>query len=101
MTDLQVLTEKDEAILRAWLMRDPLYNLFMIGNLELLGLGAEELSFWGQFSPEGEMIGTAMRYRSTGASLRVKKLTGRPLRISWMRTSKFKSRFNNTLTTSD
>lgn len=63
MTDLRVLTEKDEPTLRAWLMRDPLYNLFMIGDLEMMGLGAEDLTFWGQFSPGGELIGAAMRYR--------------------------------------
>ena len=63
MPDLRLLTENDEPTLRALLMRDPLYNLFMIGDLEMMGLGAQELSFWGQFSAEAELIGTAMRYR--------------------------------------
>jgi predicted GNAT family acetyltransferase len=63
MTDPRVLRTNDEPALRAWLLREPLYNLFMIGDLEMMGMDAEELCFWGQFSPAGEMIGTAMRYR--------------------------------------
>ena len=38
-------------------MRDPLYNLFMIGDLEMFGLGADGLVYWGHFSPKGELIG--------------------------------------------
>ena len=64
MTDLRLLAEGDEAALRTLLMRDPLYNLFMIGDLEMMGMGATELSFWGQFSPGGELAGAAMRYRA-------------------------------------
>lgn len=63
MVDVRLLTKKNEPTLRALLLCDPLYNLFMIGDLETMGLGAEGLSFWGQFSPTGELIGTAMRYR--------------------------------------
>lgn len=63
MTDIRVLTANDEPQLRAWLMRDPLYNLFMIGDLEVMGLGADNLVFWGQFSPGDELTGVAMRYR--------------------------------------
>jgi len=63
MSDLRLLTDDDKAALRALLARDPLYNFFMIGDLEMLGLGAPGLSFWGQFSLEGELIGAAMRYR--------------------------------------
>lgn len=62
MTDVRALTRKDEPALHALLMRDPFYNLFMIGDLEMMGLGTKELSFWGRFSPTGEMIGAAMRY---------------------------------------
>jgi predicted GNAT family acetyltransferase len=63
MIHQRLLTKDDEAALRAFLMRDPLYNLFMIGDLEMMGFGAEDLCFWGQFSPGGELIGAAMRYR--------------------------------------
>jgi predicted GNAT family acetyltransferase len=57
------LAEKDQSVLSATLLREPLYNLFMIGDLETMGLGAEELFYWGQFSPQGELVGVAMRYR--------------------------------------
>lgn len=63
MVDLRLLTGDDEARLRALVRRDPFYNLFMIGNLETLGLGHELLHFWGQFSAAGELVGVAMRYR--------------------------------------
>jgi predicted GNAT family acetyltransferase len=63
MTYLRALTKQDEPALRAWLLRHPLYNLFMIGDLEMMGLGAEGLFYWGQHSPRGQLIGVAMRYR--------------------------------------
>jgi predicted GNAT family acetyltransferase len=63
MNDLRLLTPGDEPALRALLLRAPLYNLFMIGNLETMGLGAENLFYWGQFSSRGELLGVAMRYR--------------------------------------
>jgi predicted GNAT family acetyltransferase len=62
MTEMRLLTEQDQSALSATLLRAPLYNLFMIGNLETMGLGTEELLYWGQFSPQGELMGTAMRY---------------------------------------
>jgi predicted GNAT family acetyltransferase len=59
---MRLLTQQDESALRALLQGDPLYNLFMIGDLDWLGLGTEELLFWGQFSPQADLIGVAMRY---------------------------------------
>jgi predicted GNAT family acetyltransferase len=62
MSELRVLTKSNELELRAFLMRDPLYNLFMIGDLDVMGLDTEDLTFWGQLSPDGKLIGVAMRY---------------------------------------
>ena len=63
MSEIRLLTAEDERLLHAWLMHDPLYNLFMLGDLELLGIDAEDLRFWGEFAPGGALIGVAMRYR--------------------------------------
>lgn len=62
MSEIRLLTARDERLLHAWLMHDPLYNLFMVGNLEVLGIDAEGLDFWGEFAPGGALIGVAMRY---------------------------------------
>jgi predicted GNAT family acetyltransferase len=64
MINPRLLTKDDEPALNVFLQRDPLYNLFMIGDLEMLGMGADDLLYWGKFSPEGELIGAAMRYRT-------------------------------------
>ena len=63
MVDLRELVKSDEPALRAFLMRDPLYNLFMVGDLEVMGLGADDLVYWGRFSSDGSLIAVAMRYR--------------------------------------
>jgi len=63
MNEMRLLTGDDRSALRTILLREPLYNLFMIGDLETMGLGAEGLFYWGQFSPQRELIGVAMRYR--------------------------------------
>jgi len=63
MSEIRLLTAEDERLLHAWLMHDPLYNLFMLGNLEMMGIDAEGLRFWGEFAPGGALIGVAMRYR--------------------------------------
>ncbi len=62
MNEMRLLTGDDQSALSATLLREPLYNLFMIGNLEIMGLGAEELLYWGQFSSQGALMGVAMRY---------------------------------------
>ncbi len=64
MSDLRLLAPGDEPALHTLLLRAPLYNLFLIGNLETMGLGAENLFYWGQFSSQGELLGVAMRYRA-------------------------------------
>ena len=44
------------------LYRDPYYNIFMIGNLERMGLDHPDLDYWGSFQ-EGRLVGALMRYR--------------------------------------
>lgn len=60
---IEPLTEADESALRALLQRDPFYNLFMIGDLDTMGWGIDDLRFWGSFTPDGTLAGAAMRYR--------------------------------------
>jgi len=49
-------------LLHRTLLQDPYYNLFMIGDLEALGISHEHLFYWGRFSSRG-LAGVAMRYR--------------------------------------
>jgi predicted GNAT family acetyltransferase len=63
VTELSALAQENEAELRAFLMRDPFYNLFMIGDLEMFGLGADGLAYWGAYSTNGKLVAVAMRYR--------------------------------------
>lgn len=63
MTELSVLGQENEEELRTFLMRDPFYNLFMIGDLEMFGLGADDLVYWGAYSPSDRLAAVAMRYK--------------------------------------
>jgi predicted GNAT family acetyltransferase len=45
-----------------FLYQDPYYNIFMIGNLEHVGLDHPDLDYWGSFR-DGQLVGTLMRYR--------------------------------------
>lgn len=60
---LRRLTAADVPSLHAVVSRDPYYNLFMIGNLEQMGIEDPHLFFWGQFSGD-QLVGVAMRYKN-------------------------------------
>jgi hypothetical protein len=45
------------------LYQDPYYNIFMIGNLENMGLDHPDLDYWGSFR-DGQLVGALMRYRA-------------------------------------
>lgn len=49
-------------MLHRTLLQDAYYNLFMIGDLEALGISHENLFYWGQFSSR-RLVGVAMRYK--------------------------------------
>ena len=59
---MRLLGQADQPLLRRTLDQDPYYNLFMIGDLEMMGLEHEHLFYWAQFAT-GKMVGVAMRYR--------------------------------------
>lgn len=59
---VKLLSEPDQPVLRDVLDREPYYNLFMIGDLEWLGIAAPELFYWGQFVDD-QLVGVAMRYK--------------------------------------
>jgi len=59
---MKLLSEPDVPLLRSTLLRDPYYNLFMIGDLDQMGIDHPDLYYWGQYVA-GEMVGVAMRYR--------------------------------------
>jgi predicted GNAT family acetyltransferase len=59
---IRQLDQEDADELLDLLYRDPYYNLFMIGNLENMGLDHPDLDYWGSFR-EGKLAGALMRYR--------------------------------------
>ena len=59
---IRQLNRDDTDELLALLYRDPYYNIFMIGNLENMGLDHPDLDYWGSFR-EGQLVGALMRYR--------------------------------------
>jgi predicted GNAT family acetyltransferase len=59
---VRLLSESDVPVLREVLNREPYYNLFMIGDLEWLGISSPELFYWGQFVDD-QLVGVAMRYK--------------------------------------
>ncbi len=62
------LGETDRAALRALARQQPENNLFLLGNLESLGLDRPFCTFWGDFAANGSLRGVANRY-FTGWSL--------------------------------
>jgi predicted GNAT family acetyltransferase len=62
---IRPLTAADLPVAVALLMRDPAHNLYMLGNLETLGLGDPICAFWGDFGQHGapgSLRGLANRY---------------------------------------
>jgi hypothetical protein len=59
---IRQLNQDDTEDLLDLLYRDPYYNIFMIGNLENMGLDDSDLDYWGSFRDE-ELVGALMRYR--------------------------------------
>ncbi len=45
-----------------FLYQDPYYNIFMVGNLEHMGLDHPDLDYWGSFR-DRQLVGALMRYR--------------------------------------
>ena len=65
MTDAHIrqLNQDDTDELLDLLYQDPYYNIFMIGNLESMGLDHPDLDYWGSFRG-GQLVGALMRYRA-------------------------------------
>jgi predicted GNAT family acetyltransferase len=59
---IRQLNRDDTEDLLDLLYRDPYYNIFMIGNLENMGLDDSDLDYWGSFR-DGQLVGALMRYR--------------------------------------
>jgi predicted GNAT family acetyltransferase len=59
---IRQLNRDDTNELLDLLYRDPYHNIFMIGNLESMGLDHRALDYWGSFR-DGQLVGTLMRYR--------------------------------------
>jgi predicted GNAT family acetyltransferase len=59
---IRQLDRDDSDKLLNLLYQDPYYNIFMIGNLENMGLDHPDLDYWGSFR-EGQLSGALMRYR--------------------------------------
>lgn len=60
---IRKLNRDDTDALLELLYRDPYYNLFMIGNLESIGLDHPDLDYWGSFRGD-QLVGALMRYRA-------------------------------------
>ena len=58
----RTLGEADRAALHALTMQQPENNLFLLGNLESLGLDKPFCTFWGDFAADGSLRGVANRY---------------------------------------
>lgn len=61
-THIRQLNRDDTDELLNLLYRDPYHNVFMIGNLESMGLDHPALDYWGSLR-EGQLVGALMRYR--------------------------------------
>jgi predicted GNAT family acetyltransferase len=61
---IRQLNRDDTDELLNLLYRDPYYNVFMIGNLESMGLDDPDLDYWGSFLG-GQLVGALMRYRAS------------------------------------
>jgi predicted GNAT family acetyltransferase len=59
---IRQFNQDDISELLDFLYQDSYYNIFMIGNLESMGLDHPDLDYWGSFR-EGQLVGALMRYR--------------------------------------
>ena len=59
---IRPLAAADTPAAVALLVQAPAYNLYMLGNLEALGLGDPISLFWGDFGANGTLRGLANRY---------------------------------------
>jgi predicted GNAT family acetyltransferase len=59
---IRQLNQDDTSELLDLLYQDSYYNIFMIGNLESMGLDHPDLDYWGSFR-DGQLVGALMRYR--------------------------------------
>jgi predicted GNAT family acetyltransferase len=59
---IRQLNRDDTDELLEFLYQDSYYNIFMVGNLENMGLAHPDLDYWGSFR-EGKLAGALMRYR--------------------------------------
>jgi predicted GNAT family acetyltransferase len=59
---IRQLNRDDSDELLHVLYQDPYYNIFMIGNLENMGLDDPDLDYWGSFRGR-QLVGVLMRYR--------------------------------------
>jgi predicted GNAT family acetyltransferase len=60
---IRQLNRDDSDALLDLLYQDPYHNIFMIGNLENMGLDHPDLDYWGSFRDE-QLVGALMRYRA-------------------------------------
>jgi predicted GNAT family acetyltransferase len=63
ISHIRQLDRDDTDDLLDLLYQDPYYNIFMIGNLENMGLDHPDLDYWGSFR-DGQLVGALMRYRA-------------------------------------
>lgn len=59
---IRPLSEADIPAAVALLMQEPAHNLYLLGNLEILGLRDPISQFWADFSTGGELRGLVNRY---------------------------------------
>ena len=53
---IRLLTEQDYDLVRSYLDRDPLHNIYLIHGLQTYGLASEHVTFWGAFT-DGQLEG--------------------------------------------
>lgn len=49
---IRLLTQEDDQLVRSYLEKDPLHNIYLIHGLQTHGLASEHVSFWGAFGDD-------------------------------------------------
>ena len=60
---IRKLEEKDRAAVMEYVSAEPSINLFIIGDIELVGFDKEFQEVWGSFDAKGELNGVLLRYK--------------------------------------
>lgn len=59
---IRKLTDNDSEKVLAYLMDEPSFNLFIIGDIEAFGFNSSFQELWGEFSSEGNLKGVLLRF---------------------------------------